>query len=113
MKNEEILKKSRKENNGQDLYEKEVMKTGGEAGFYTVWIFAAVFALLQMLLCREWNYAVFVLAGGFSGLYGEGAQAEAKPGCEKGCGLVDLHGPLFRSALLSDVRCAFLSAPSV
>ena len=66
MKNEEILKKSRKENNGQDLYEKEVMKTGGEAGFYTVWIFAAVFALLQMLLCREWNYAVFVLAGGFS-----------------------------------------------
>ena len=66
MKKEEILKKSRKENNGQDLYEKEVMKTGGEAGFYTVWIFAAVFALLQMLLCREWNYAVFVLAGGFS-----------------------------------------------
>lgn len=42
MKNEEILKKSRKENNGQDLYEKEVMKTGGEAGFYTVWILSLI-----------------------------------------------------------------------
>lgn len=66
MKKEEILEKSRKENNGQDLYEKEVMRTGGEAGFYTVWIFAAVFAAVQLLLCRQWNYAVFAVAGVYS-----------------------------------------------
>ena len=43
MKREEILEKSRKENSGEDFYEKEVMRAGGELGIYTVWIFAAVF----------------------------------------------------------------------
>ena len=65
MKREEILEKSRKENSGEDFYEKEVMRAGGELGIYTVWIFAAVFSIVQVLLCYEWNYAVYALAGVF------------------------------------------------
>lgn len=65
MKREEILEKSRKENSGEDFYEKEVMRAGGELGLYTVWIFAAVFSIVQVLLCHEWNYAVYALAGVF------------------------------------------------
>ena len=65
MKREEILEKSRKENSGEDFYEKEVMRAGGELGIYTVWIFAAVFSIVQVLLCHEWNYAVYALAGVF------------------------------------------------
>lgn len=55
--------KSRKENSGEDFYEKEVTRAGGELGIYTVWIFAAVFSIVQVLLCHEWNYAVYALAG--------------------------------------------------
>ena len=65
MKREEILEKSRKENSGEDFYEKEVTRAGGELGIYTVWIFAAVFSIVQVLLCHEWNYAVYALAGVF------------------------------------------------
>ena len=65
MKREEILEKSREENGGQDLFEKEVLREGGELGIYTVWIFAAVFSIVQVLLCHEWNYAVYALAGVF------------------------------------------------
>ena len=65
MKREIILEKSRKENSGVDFYEKEVTRAGGELGIYTVWIFAAVFSIVQVLLCHEWNYAVYALAGVF------------------------------------------------
>ncbi len=36
MKREEILEKSRKENSGEDFYEKEVMREGGELGIWFI-----------------------------------------------------------------------------
>ncbi|NDO67670.1 hypothetical protein FMM80_02580 [Schaedlerella arabinosiphila] len=61
MKREEILEKSRKENAGQDLYEKEIVREGGEVGIYVVLIMALVLFLIEMYVNDRARYELWAM----------------------------------------------------
>lgn len=65
MDREEILKRSRTENKGEDLHDKELFKEGGAVGVFYVWIFACVFAVIAVFI-GQFPYDVFALAGAVS-----------------------------------------------
>ena len=48
MEKEEILEKSRKENKNRDIFEKEVLKEGGNIGGIAAGILATLFFILQI-----------------------------------------------------------------
>lgn len=62
MEKEEILEKSRRENAGQDLFDREIVREGGEAGIYAVYIAAAVFVLIGILVYERVGYDLFAMA---------------------------------------------------
>ena len=62
MKREEILEKSREENGGQDLFEKEVLREGGELGIYMVYIAAALFCLISIFATGRAGYDLWAMA---------------------------------------------------
>lgn len=62
MKREEILEKSREENGGQDLFEKEVLREDGELGIYMVYITAALFCLISIFLTGRAGYDLWAMA---------------------------------------------------
>lgn len=61
MNKEEILAKSRKENKDQDIYEKEVLKLGGNAGAVTAAILATIFFVVQILVGGGMNYGLYAI----------------------------------------------------
>lgn len=61
MNKEEILEKSRKENKNQDIYEKEVLKIGGNAGAVTSMILATIFFIVQILVGEGMNYGLYAI----------------------------------------------------
>lgn len=60
MRKEEILKKSRRENKNQDLYEKQVMAAGGNAGAVAAAL-ATVFFVAQILTGGGMNYGLYAV----------------------------------------------------
>lgn len=62
MKREEILEESRKENVGRDLYEKEVMREGGEAGIWAVYIAAALFCMVSLAVNGRAGHDLWAMA---------------------------------------------------
>ena len=71
MEKEEILEKSRSENKSKDLYEKEVIKEGGNAGAIAAPILATVFFCIQIFTGGGMNYGLYAVvfsisAAGFS-----------------------------------------------
>lgn len=65
MNREEILEKSRTENRGEDLQDKELFKEGGAVGVLSVWFFACVFAVIAVFT-GPFPYDVFATAGAVS-----------------------------------------------
>ncbi len=61
MKKEEILEKSRMENKNQDVYEKEVVKEGGNVGAATAAALATIFFVIQILLGEGMNYGLYAV----------------------------------------------------
>lgn len=61
MNKDEILEMSRKENNNQDVYEKEVIKEGGNAGSIAAAILATVFFIMQIFLDGGMNYGLYAV----------------------------------------------------
>lgn len=61
MRKEEILKKSRRENKNQDLYEKQVMAAGGNAGAVAAAVLATVFFVAQILTGGGMNYGLYAV----------------------------------------------------
>lgn len=70
MNKEEILEKSRKENKNQDIFEKEVMREGGNIGAIVAAILATIFFVIQILVGEGMNYGLYavvfsIFAAGF------------------------------------------------
>lgn len=70
MNKEEILQKSRKENSGQDVYETEVLKEGGNIAAAVAAVLATIFFAIQIMLGEGMNYGLYailfsILATGF------------------------------------------------
>lgn len=70
MNKEDILERSRKENKNQDVFEKEVMKEGGNIGAIVAAILATIFFVIQIALGEGMNYGLYavvfsILATGF------------------------------------------------
>ena len=63
MNKEEILEKSRKENNGQDIYEQQVIQKGGSIGTIVAMILATVFFVTQIVLGEGQNYGLYAIIG--------------------------------------------------
>jgi hypothetical protein len=61
MNKEEILEKSRNENKNQDVYEKEVIKEGGNIGAVVAAILATIFFVIQILLGEGMNYGLYAV----------------------------------------------------
>lgn len=61
MDKEEILKMSRNENKNQDVYEKEVIKEGGNVGAITAAVLATIFFIIQILLGEGMNYGLYAV----------------------------------------------------
>ncbi len=61
MNKDDILAKSRKENKNQDMYEKEVLKEGGNAGAITAAVLATIFFVIQILLGEGQNYGLYAV----------------------------------------------------
>jgi len=61
MEKEEILEKSRMENKNQDIFEKEVVKEGGNAGAITAAVLATIFFVSQILLGEGINYGLYAV----------------------------------------------------
>lgn len=61
MNKEEILEKSRMENKNQDVYEKEVLKQGGNIAAIVAAILATVFFVIQILLGEGMNYGLYAI----------------------------------------------------
>lgn len=61
MDKETILEKSRKENNNQDVYEKEVIREGGNIAAIVAAILATVFFTVQIFLGEGMNYALYAV----------------------------------------------------
>lgn len=57
----EILERSRKENKNQDVYEKEVMKEGGNIGAVVAAILATIFFVIQIFLGEGMNYGLYAV----------------------------------------------------
>ena len=70
MNKEEILEKSRMENKNQDIFEKEVMKEGGNIGAIVAMILATIFFVIQIFVGGGMNYGLYavvfsIFASGF------------------------------------------------
>lgn len=61
MNKEEILEKSRKENKNQDVFEKEILKEGGNIGAMTAAILATVFFVIQIFVGGGMNYGLYAV----------------------------------------------------
>ncbi len=61
MNREEILRNSRKENKNQDIYEKEVLKEGGNYGAIVAVILATIFFVIQALAGKGMNYGLYAV----------------------------------------------------
>lgn len=61
MQKEEILEKSRKENKNQDIYEKEVIKAGGNAGAIAAAILATLFFFIQLSVGGGANLGLYAV----------------------------------------------------
>lgn len=62
MNREEVLERSRHENKNQDVYEKEVVKEGANAGAITAALLATVLFATQIFLERGANFALYAVA---------------------------------------------------
>lgn len=67
MNREEILEKSRKENKNKDIYEKEVILKGSNAGAITGAILATIFFMIQIFLGEGINYALYSIVFAMNG----------------------------------------------
>jgi hypothetical protein len=61
MNKEEILEKSRQENKNQDVYEKEVLRMGGNAGAVTAIALATIFFAIQVFVGEGMNYGLYAI----------------------------------------------------
>ncbi len=61
MTKEEILEKSRQENKQQDVYEKEVLREGGNVGAIAASALATVFFIVQIFLGGGMNYGLYAV----------------------------------------------------
>ena len=61
MTREDILEKSRAENRNQDVYEKEILKTAGNAGAVAAIILASLFFAIQIFMGGGTNYALYAI----------------------------------------------------
>ncbi len=61
MNKEEILAKSREENKNQDIYEKEVLKEGGNAGAVAAGVLATIFFIVQIFTGGGMNYGLYAV----------------------------------------------------
>ncbi len=61
MNKEEVLEKSRRENNNRDIYENEVLREGGNIGAIVAAILAAIFFIVQIMLGGGQNYGLFAV----------------------------------------------------
>ena len=61
MNREEILAKSRAENQNRDIYEKEVLKRGQAAASVVLVSFSTLFFILQILAGGGINYGLYVM----------------------------------------------------
>lgn len=61
MNKEEILAKSRMENRNKDIYEKEILKLGGNAGAIAAIILATIFFIVQIVVGEGMNYGLYAI----------------------------------------------------
>lgn len=61
MNRDEVLERSRMENKNQDIYEKEVIKEGGNYGSIVAAILATVFFVIQIFLGGGTNYGLYAI----------------------------------------------------
>ena len=79
MEKEEILEKSRKENKNRDIFEKEVLKEGGNIGGIAAGILATLFFILQIAAGGGINYGLYAgIFYPFGRLYRESRPHEAQ-----------------------------------
>lgn len=62
MDRNEILEKSRKENRNQDIYEREIIRLGGNTGAIAAVCLATLFFVLQIFLGGGMNYGLYAVA---------------------------------------------------
>lgn len=63
MNREELLEKSRMENKGEDLQDREFYKEGATVGIIAAWIFAAILTVIRLFIDGEFPYDMWALAG--------------------------------------------------
>jgi len=61
MNKEEVLEKSRNENKDQDIFEKEVLKEGGNFGAMAAAVLATVFFVIQIIVGGGLNYGLYAV----------------------------------------------------
>ncbi len=61
MTREEVLEKSRADNRNQDVYEKDILKTAGNAGAVAAIILASLFFAIQIFMGSGTNYALYAI----------------------------------------------------
>lgn len=63
MERDKILEKSRKEHQGQDLYEQEVAAEGRNIGMVVALLLATVFFVIQICVGGGRNYGLYAILG--------------------------------------------------
>ncbi|MGN0469127.1 MAG: DUF6442 family protein [Acutalibacteraceae bacterium] len=61
MNKEEILEKSRKENNNQDIYEQEIIIQGNRYACIAAAVLATIFFVIQILTGAGMNYGLYAV----------------------------------------------------
>jgi hypothetical protein len=61
MNKEEVLEISRRENKNRDVYEKEVLKEGGNIGAIIAVIMATIFFVIQIAVGGGMNYGLYAV----------------------------------------------------